>query len=71
MFIIYFILASIITTIFNYFIEVQILSENISMVIVSIFSFFKYLSKFFIIMAMVTIGLNTNIKKLIYSGANP
>ena len=71
MFIVYFILASIITTICNYFIEIQILSENISMAIASIFSFFKYLSKFFIIMAMVAIGLNTNIKKLIFSGAKP
>ena len=50
MFIVYFILASIITT---------------------ICSFLKHLSKFFIIMAMVAIGLNTNIKKLIFSGAKP
>ena len=71
MFIIYFILASIITTICNYFIEVGIITENISMIINNIFSFLKHLSKFFIIMAMVAIGLNTNIKKLIFSGAKP
>ena len=71
MFIVYFILASIITTICNYFIEVGIITENISMIINNIFSFLKHLSKFFIIMAMVAIGLNTNIKKLILSGAKP
>ena len=71
MFIIYFILASIITTICNYFIEVGIITENISMIINNIFSFLKHLSKFFIIMAMVAIGLNTNIKKLILSGTKP
>ena len=71
MFIVYFILASIITTICNYFIEVGIITEDISMIINNVFSFLKYLSKFFIIMAMVAIGLNTNIKKLIFSGAKP
>lgn len=71
MFIIYFILASVITTICNYFIETGLIAQNVSMTINNIFSFFKYLSKFFIIMAMVAIGLNTNIKKLIFSGAKP
>lgn len=71
MFIIYFILASIITTICKYFIEIGFISENISITINNIFSFFKHLSKFFIIMAMVAIGLNTNIKKLIFSGKKP
>ena len=71
MFIVYFILASIITTICNYFMEVGIITEDISMIINNVFSFLKYLSKFFIIMAMVAIGLNTNIKKLIFSGAKP
>ena len=71
MFIVYFILASIITTICNYFMEVGIITEDISMIINNVFSFLKYLSKFFIIMAMVAIGLNTNIKKLIFSCAKP
>ena len=71
MFIIYFILASFITTICNYFIGTGLIVENISTIINNIFSFFKYLSKFFIIMAMVAIGLNTNIKKLIFSGKKP
>ena len=71
MFIIYFILASIITTICNYFIGTGLIAENISTIINNIFSFFKHLSKFLIIMAMVAIGLNTNIKKLIFSGKKP
>lgn len=59
-FIIYFILASIITTIATSF--------GISS---SYFAPFKDLSKFFIILAMVAIGLNTNIVKLIKSGGKP
>ena len=71
MFIIYFILASVITTICNYFIGTGLINESLSITINNIFSFFKHLSKFFIIMAMVAIGLNTNIKKLIFSGKKP
>ena len=71
MFIIYFILASVITTICNHFIGTGLITENISTIINKIFSFFKHLSKFFIIMAMVAIGLNTNIKKLILSNKKP
>lgn len=56
-FILFFVLASIITTVFN-------LSGNITAPI-------KDLSKFFIIMAMSAIGLNTNIVKLIKSGGKP
>ena len=56
-FIIYFLLASIITTIAIYF--------GVSS---SVFAPFKDLSKFFIILAMAAIGLNTNIVKLITSG---
>ena len=56
-FILFFVLASIITTVFN-------LSNNITAPI-------KDLSKFFIIMAMAAIGLNTNIVKLIKSGGKP
>lgn len=59
-FILYFILASIITTVATSF-----------GVPISIFGPFKELSKFFIIMAMAAIGLNTNIVKLIKSGGKP
>lgn len=57
MFIIYFLLAAIITTVFS-------LPANITNPI-------KELSKFFIIMAMAGIGLNTNLVKLIKTGGKP
>ena len=56
-FILFFILASVITTVFN-------LPGNIT-------APSKELSKFFIVMAMAAIGLNTNIVKLVKSGAKP
>ncbi len=56
-FIIYFLIASIITTVFN-------LSPAITEPL-------KWLSKFFIIMAMSAIGLNTHIIKLIKTGGKP
>lgn len=59
-FILFFILASIITTIAT--------SCGVPM---GFFSPFKELSKFFIIMAMAAIGLNTNIIKLIKTGGKP
>lgn len=59
-FILYFVGASIITTIAVYF--------GVS---ASVFAPFKTLSKFFIIMAMTAIGLNTNIVKLIKTGGKP
>jgi uncharacterized integral membrane protein (TIGR00698 family) len=59
-FIIYFILASIITTI----------AMNLG-VPSSIFTPFKALSKFFIILAMAAIGLNTNVIKLVKNGGKP
>lgn len=59
-FILYFVAASIITTI------------SVSLgVNPSIFSPLKTLSKFFIVMAMTAIGLNTNIIKLIKTGGKP
>lgn len=60
MFILYFILASIITTVS--------VSAGVS---ASVFSPLKELSKFFIIMAMAAIGLNSNVIKLIKSGGKP
>ena len=60
MFILYFIAASIITTI--------AVSLGVSS---AVFSPIKELSKFFIVLAMATIGLNTDIVKLIKTGGKP
>lgn len=56
-FILFFVLASVVTTIFN--------------LPAAVTSPIKELSKFFIIMAMAAIGLNTNIVKLIKTGGKP
>lgn len=61
MFILYFILASVITTI----------ATNVLGVPGDVFSPLKELSKFFIIMAMAAIGLNTNVVKLVKQGGKP
>lgn len=60
MFILYFILASVATTIVS--------AAGIN---ADIFTPLKTLSKFFIVLAMAAIGLNTNIVKLIRTGAKP
>ena len=60
MFILYFVLASVITTIAT--------SLGVS---ASVFSPLKTLSKFFIVLAMCAVGLNTNIVKLIKTGGKP
>ncbi|WP_274519080.1 YeiH family protein [Kandleria vitulina] len=59
-FIIYFVIASLITTI--------ALHLGVSS---NVFMPFKELSKFFIIMAMAAIGLNSNVIKLIKTGGKP
>lgn len=60
MFILYFVIAAIITTV------------SVSLgVNESIFAPFKELSKFFIVMAMTAIGLNSNMVKLIKTGGKP
>jgi uncharacterized integral membrane protein (TIGR00698 family) len=59
-FILYFVAASIITTIC---VSVGVPNE--------VFTPLKTLSKFFIVMAMAAIGLNTNVVKLIKSGGKP
>ena len=59
-FILYFIGASLITTV-----AVSVGAPA------SLFAPFKTLSKFFIVMAMVAIGLNTDIVKLVKSGGKP
>lgn len=66
MFILYFVLASVITTI-----ATSVLSGGALDTANSIFSFLKQLSKFFIVMAMAAIGLNTNLVKLVKSGGKP
>lgn len=67
-FILYFIAASIITTIVY-----SVCAEGTTgyEIAGNIFSFLKELSKFFIVMAMAAIGLNTNIIKLIKTGGKP
>ena len=59
-FILYFIAASIITTV--------AVSAGVS---ADVFSPIKELSKFFIVLAMAAIGLNTDIVKLIKAGGKP
>ena len=60
MFILYFLLASVITTI--------CVSTGVS---ASVFTPLKTLSKFLIVMAMCAVGLNTNIVKLVRTGGKP
>ena len=60
MFILYFLLASVITTI--------CVSAGVS---ASVFAPLKTLSKFLIVMAMCAVGLNTNIVKLVRTGGKP
>lgn len=60
-FIIYFVLASVITTV----------ATNVFGISADFFAPLKELSKFFIILAMAAIGLNTNIVKLVKTGGKP
>jgi uncharacterized integral membrane protein (TIGR00698 family) len=66
MFIVYFIFASAITTFITSFFSGSALTAA-----ESTFSFLKQLSKFFIVMAMSAIGLNTNVITLIKKGGKP
>lgn len=66
MFILYFVLASVITTI-----ATSVLTGQALDIANNIFGFLKQLSKFFIVMAMAAIGLNTNIVKLVKTGGKP
>ena len=66
MFILYFVLASVITTI-----ATSVLAGQALDIANNIFGFLKQLSKFFIVMAMAAIGLNTNIVKLVKTGGKP
>lgn len=60
MFILYFVIASVITTVC---IQAGIDAD--------VFAPLKELSKFFIIMAMAAIGLNSNVVQLVKSGGRP
>jgi uncharacterized integral membrane protein (TIGR00698 family) len=66
MFILYFILASIITTVIT-----SLCTKTTVTFAKSTFTFLNQLSKFFIVMAMSAIGLNTSIIKLIKNGGKP
>lgn len=70
-FIIYFVFCSILTTIVQYIIDSGNTGEAVTNVIPQFFILMKKISKFFIIMAMGAIGLNTNIVKLIKTGGKP
>lgn len=70
-FILYFAGASVITTVFQALISAGLLSGTAAAVITGFFAFMKQVSKFFIVMAMAAIGLNTNIVKLVKSGGKP
>lgn len=68
MFILYFVLASVITTVvYSVFTEGSAGYAAAS----AVFSFLKDVSKFFIVLAMAAIGLNTDIVKLVKTGGKP
>lgn len=66
MFILYFVLASVVTTLVN-----LLLSGGALETANSIFGGLKELSKFFIVLAMAAIGYNTDIVKLVRTGGKP
>ena len=66
MFIIYFVAASVITTVITSFCSGTALAAANE-----VFGLLKQLSKFFIVMAMAAIGMNTDVVKLVKTGAKP
>ena len=70
-FIIYFVCASIITTVFQSLISAGTIAGAPAEMIIAFFALMKKVSKFFIVMAMSAIGINTDIVKLIKTGAKP
>ena len=66
MFVVYFVLASVVTTILT-----GVCSGEALVLVKAVFSFLKKLSKFFIVMAMAAVGLNTNVVKLVKTGGKP
>lgn len=67
MFILYFILASVVTTLITSLFAGSAVLEYAN----AVFRFLKQLSKFFIVMAMSAIGLNTDLVKLVKTGGKP
>ncbi|MGN1003969.1 MAG: YeiH family protein [Oscillospiraceae bacterium] len=70
-FILYFVAASLITTLCNYAIDLGIFSQAAAGFVTGLFAFLKKVSKFFIVMAMGAIGLNTDLVKLVKTGGKP
>lgn len=70
-FILYFIGASVITTICQSLISAAVITGGAAAAITAFFSAMKQLSKFFIVMAMAAIGINTDIVKLVKTGGKP
>lgn len=70
-FIVYFVLCSVITTVFQTMLTNGIITGSLSIFIPKFFATMKHVSKFFIVMAMGAIGLNTDIVKLIKTGGKP
>jgi len=73
-FILYFIAASVITTLcYKYIPDCAQFKEGVLVidVVKHIFKFLKTTSKFFIVLAMAAIGVNTNIVKLVKTGGKP
>ncbi len=70
-FILYFVAASLITTLCNYAIDLVIFSQAAAGFVTGLFAFLKKVSKFFIVMAMGAIGLNTDLVKLVKTGGKP
>jgi len=68
MFILYFVLASVITTVVYAVFGKGTAAYGAAE---SVFSFLKDVSKFFIVLAMAAIGLNTDIVKLVKTGGKP
>lgn len=66
MFVVYFVLASVVTTILT-----GVCSGETLVLVKPVFSFLKKLSKFFIVMAMAAVGLNTNVVRLVKTGGKP
>ena len=66
MFVVYFVLASVVTTILT-----GVCSGETLVLVKAVFSFLKKLSKFFIVMAMAAVGLNTNVVRLVKTGGKP
>ena len=66
MFVVYFVLASVVTAILT-----GVCSGETLVLVKAVFSFLKKLSKFFIVMAMAAVGLNTNVVRLVKTGGKP